>query len=69
MSEEMKLSELCQMADERQRQQQLLAAAMQRGTDVREVIENMRDDPFERGYAAGYARAQQDIRMALGCKA
>jgi hypothetical protein len=56
MSEEMKLAELCQMADEQQRKQH-------------EAMEALWDDPFERGYAAGYARAQQDIRMALGCKA
>jgi hypothetical protein len=53
MSEEMKLAELCQMADEQQHK----------------AMEALWDDPFERGYAAGYARAQQDIRMALGCKA
>jgi hypothetical protein len=57
MSEEMKLSELCQMADEQQQRKQ------------HEAMEALWDDPFERGYAAGYARAQQDIRMALGCKA
>lgn len=55
MSEEMSLTQFCQMADEQQHKQH---AEMQA----------LLNDPYERGYAAGYARAQQDIRMALGCK-